>query len=233
MHFISVLLWCFSIAVFVIFGSAFLLMSMVIPPSRLHRVGGLTCRLLLLAAGQRIRVSGSFPSPKEGPYIYMFNHASLLDNLVVMSVLPEFTCAIGKREQFKIPIWGAILRRWGAVPIDRNQLKQAIESLNQVGRLLSVGRSLLIAPEGTRSPNGQLLPFKKGPFHLAVQHQIPVVPMVISGAFQSKRKGSWLLRPGTIRVKVLSPVAHKQDESGTANDFLVRVRHVFEHGMNV
>ena len=228
---ISIFLWCLSIATFLILGSLFLLVSLLIPPARLHGLGRLACRLVLLAAGQRLQLSGAFPSAKDGPHIYMFNHTSLLDNLVVISALPELTSAIGKKEQFKIPIWGSILRRWGAVPIDRSCLSQAIESLNAVGRLFDDGRSLLIAPEGTRSTTGELLPFKKGPFHLAVAHQVSVVPMVITGAYESKHRGTWQLRPGLIKISIRPAVHHVPNTPETHMEFLNRVRQAFEDGL--
>jgi len=142
----------------------------------------------------------------DGPYIYMFNHTSILDTFVVMAILPEFTSAIGKKEQFRIPIWGTILRRWGTLPIDRHALTAAIENLDRVGESFARGRSVLIAPEGTRSHDGRLGPFKKGPFHIASRYQARLVPIAIVGAFRAKHKGSWILRPGVIQARIGLPL---------------------------
>ena len=102
----------------------------------------------------------------------MFNHTSLLDTFIVVALIPEFTGAIGKKEQFKIPIWGAVLRRWGVVGIERDNVAEAVRSLGAVEEAVKSGVSLLIAPEGTRSPDGTLGVFKKGPFHVAKYQNI-------------------------------------------------------------
>ena len=109
-----------------------------------------------------------------------------------------------KQEQFSVPLWGWLLRRWGVVPLDRAKLKSAIRSLGKVEESVRAGRSLLISPEGTRSPDGRLLPFKKGPFHVASGTGAPLVPILIDGAHRSKPRSGWHLYPGTIRVRVES-----------------------------
>jgi len=138
--------------------------------------------------------------------MYLFNHTSLLDTFIVICLIPEFTGAIGKAEQFRIPIWGWVLRRWGAVPINRSELRTAIDQLGQVEAAIKEGRSLLISPEGTRSQDGRMLPFKKGPFHVAQNTQVTLVPMTIRGAYRAKRKSSWRLHPNIIEVIVGTPI---------------------------
>jgi len=190
---------------------SFFLLALIIPPRALAGPARWACRGILLGAGQWVTIERRFPAIADGPYVYMFNHTSLLDTFVVLAVIPEFTGAIGKKEQFDVPLWGWILRRWGAVPIDRAQLGQAIESLGKVEEALAGGTSLLISPEGTRSTDGRLAPFKKGPFHVAYNTQTPIVPLTLFGAYEAKRKGSWRLRPGTIRVQVGPPIAPVPD----------------------
>jgi len=130
----------------------------------------------------------------------MFNHTSLLDTFIMIATIPEFVAAIGKKEQFQVPLWGWILRRWGAVPIDRTNLNHAKESLKIVQHALLQGRSLLIAPEGTRSHDGSLGKLKKGPFHVSLNTNSCIVPVRIHGAFAAKNRSSWLLTPQTITV---------------------------------
>ena len=198
----SCLLWTTSILSFIIFGLGFILLSFVVPVQWLQPLGRWVSRAILLAAGQRIALTDHFPAPKNGPYIYMFNHTSLLDTFILIATIPEFTAAIGKAEQFQIPIWGYILRRWGAVAIHRGALSQAISALGTVEASLKSGRSLLISPEGTRSADGRLTAFKKGPFHVAMNVPTPIVPIGIIGAFKAKSKGDWLLRPNRIQVRI-------------------------------
>jgi 1-acyl-sn-glycerol-3-phosphate acyltransferase len=204
--------------VFILGGGLYFLTSLLIPPSRMQPVGKWACRAILFAAGQRIKLVGKFPRLDEGPYIYIFNHTSLLDTFVIVSLLPEFTGAIGKQEQFSVPLWGWILKRWGAMPIDRGDVDESIRRLDRVEKSVQGGLSLMIAPEGTRSPDGQLGPFKKGPFHIAVNTKTRVVPMVINGAFRAKHKGSWLLRPGVIKVQIAPTIEHTKERDWTVTE---------------
>ena len=206
---LSAALWLRTLLCFGLLGTLYIGLSLFVSPCRLQPMGKWACGVFLRAAGQKLRIEGEFPALENGPYMYLFNHASMLDTFIAIAVLPEFTGAIGKKEQFTIPIWGRILRHWGAVPIERGNLNFAIQSLNKGEAVLSDGRSLLIAPEGTRSPNGQLLPFKKGPFHMAANTQTPIVLLAITGAFEAKKKGDWQLRPGTITVQVLPTIDSK------------------------
>lgn len=211
----SIVLWTLSLAVFVCFGLIFIIVSFCVPPRWLHPLARWVSRGILFAAGQRLHQTGVFPDPKDGPYIYMFNHTSLLDTFVVMALIPEFTGAIGKAEQFTVPIWGSVLRRWGAVPIERHDLTSAISQLAQVEAALRDGTSLLISPEGTRSPDGRMLPFKKGPFHTALNTHATIVPIALVGVFNAKRKGSWRLLPNRIEVKVASAISIGINEQWT------------------
>ena len=203
---LSLVLWIQTILCFLVLGLCFIAVSFFVPPHWLHTPARWVCRLVLLMAGQRIRQVGHFPPIQAGPYMYVFNHSSLLDTFIVISLIPEFTGAIGKAEQFTIPVWGWILRRWGAVPINRGELRTAIDQLGQVEAAIKAGRSLLISPEGTRSKDGRMLPFKKGPFHVALNTQVNIVPMSIRDAHRAKRKGRWRLQPNCIEVRIADPI---------------------------
>lgn len=216
---VSSILWVSSILSFSFFGIAFICLSFVVPFAWLQPLARLVSRVVLLAAGQRIQLHSPCPPPRDGPYIYMFNHTSLLDTFVLLAIIPEFTAAIGKAEQFKIPIWGTMLRRWGAVPIHRSDLSRAISELGAVEASLKSGRSLLISPEGTRSPNGRLTTFKKGPFHVAMNAPTTIVPIGIVGAYKAKRKGDWTLRPNCIHVYV-APCIYPSDPAFESKELL-------------
>ena len=223
---VSIFLWAVSSTLFLIFGLVYFFLSILVPPKWLHLFAKAICRLFLLGAGQWLRLENTFPNPAKGPYIYVFNHTSLLDTFILVSVLPEFTGAIGKKEQFSIPLWGWILKRWGVVPIDRKALRDAIRSLQVVEKSLQHGLSLLISPEGTRSLDGTLQSFKKGAFHVALHTQTPIVPICIFGAHSSKNRSSWRLRPGTIRVKVARTIVPSQLDSCTVESLRAETRAV-------
>jgi len=199
---VSSLLWLSSGSFFLVLGAVYLSLSLLFKPPTLQPLVRKACRLLLFFAGQRLRVVGDFPSVEHGPYFYMFNHSSMLDTFIIISQLPEYTGAVGKKEQFTQPIWGAILKRWGAIPIDRENLERAIESLNVAAQDMGGGLSLLVAPEGTRSHDGGLGEFKKGPFHLARDLGFPIIPLGIRGAYEAKRKGSLHIKPGIIEFHI-------------------------------
>ena len=142
MYILSILLWTLSTALFIVLGGAYFFLSILFPPKKLHFFAKVLCRIFLLCAGQRLHLENAFPQVENGPYIYVFNHTSLLDTFILVAVLPEFTGAIGKKEQFSIPLWGWILKRWGVVPIDRSALRDAIRSLQVVEKSLQNGLSL-------------------------------------------------------------------------------------------
>ena len=201
---VSLLLWTTATLSFLSLGLILILLSFVISFRTMQPLPRVFCRLILFAAGQRLVLKTPMPSVVHGPYLYMFNHASMLDTLIMIAIIPEYTMAIGKAEQFDVPIWGTLIKRWGAVPIHRKDLQRAIQQLEAVSNALRQGDSLLISPEGTRSPDGRLLAFKKGPFHVALSQPTPIVPVAIIGAHLAKRKDSWLLLPSTIEIRVAS-----------------------------
>ena len=143
----------------------------------------------------------------------MFNHTSMLDTFICIAVIDEWMGAVGKKEQFRIPIWGGILRKWGAVPLDRQNLNKAKGQLNDVVLFLQAGKALLIAPEGTRSSTPTLQTLKKGPFHVALQSRAHIIPMHISGAFEAKNIHSWRLRPGHIKISFRPPIQPQEDDN--------------------
>jgi 1-acyl-sn-glycerol-3-phosphate acyltransferase len=155
------------------------------------------CSILLWAMGQKTVLSGTWPE-QDTPRIYVFNHSSLLDTLVCIAHIDEYTASIGKKEQFSIPIWGRILRHWGCIPIDRQNREKAIQQLEELRTVFSGDKGLLVSPEGTRSRTGELLPFKKGPFHIAEQCKAHIIPIALCGAFASKNKNSWRIQRGII-----------------------------------
>ena len=210
---LSLALWAMSVAYFGLCALLYLIASLVLSAQTVWPLAVMACRGVLVTMGQRLVILGEPPASEARPCIYVFNHTSILDTFIVVSMIDEFFAAVGKAEQFQIPVWGRLVRRWGVVPLERAHLTEAIASLDRVGTSLAEGRSLLIAPEGTRSPDGSLLPFKKGAFHLAMNHQAPIVPIVIQGAHDAKHRGDWRLRPGTLSASFGPPIIPSPDES--------------------
>jgi 1-acyl-sn-glycerol-3-phosphate acyltransferase len=176
-------------------------------PSLLYRLGRLGVRLGLSIAGVKLVVHDQDKLPSGQHFIYMMNHASNLDVPAVFLVIKGQVRALGKKELFRLPVLATAMRMGGFLPIDRSNRERAIESMRQAAGIAREGASFLLAPEGTRSRNGRLLPFKKGGFYLAIDSGVPIVPITVRGAYQLMPPGSFSIRPGTIEILFHSPVA--------------------------
>ncbi len=139
-------------------------------------------------------------------YIFMANHTSNLDPPVLIPTIPGRCSVLVKKELFRIPILGTGMKMASLVPVDRSDRESAIESVNAATAVLRQGLHMLIFPEGTRSSDGRLLPFKKGPFHLAIAAQVFIVPVTVLGAHELWPKDSFALRPGTVTVVFHQPI---------------------------
>ena len=157
-------------------------------------------------AGVRIEIRGSEHLQPGRNYIFMSNHVSNLDAPVLIPVIPGRCSVLVKKELFRIPILGTGMKVADLVPVDRSNREAAIESVNAAVRVLQQGLHMLIFPEGTRSEDGRLLPFKKGPFHLAMESGVPIVPVTLLGTFESWPKKRFALRAGTVTVLFHPPL---------------------------
>lgn len=164
-------------------------------------------RNLSRMCGVRVRVIG-LERLGHGPYMFTPNHQSHFDIAAVLGYLPGNNRFAAKKEMFSQPVLGAVLRTMGMIPIDRDNPLEAIQLLNQ---LTVDAFSTVIFPEGTRSRDGQLLPFKKGPFVAAIHLGIPVVPVVCKGTREVMPKGKYLsIVPGEVELVVLEPIPTKE-----------------------
>lgn len=139
-------------------------------------------------------------------YIFMANHVSNLDPPVLIPSIPGRCSVLVKKELFRTPILGTGMHQADLVPVDRSDREAAIESIRAATEVLKKGLHMVIYPEGTRSSDGRLLPFKKGPFHLAMDSGVPVVPVTILGTFESWPKTRFALHRGTATVVFHPPI---------------------------
>lgn len=162
--------------------------------------------LSLAAAGVRLEVQGEEHLWSHRPAVFLFNHQSQLDVPIVGGLLRRDFTAVAKKELADNP--GFALIGWLAdiAYVDRSDSRQALKALEPAVNALRNGKSLAIAPEGTRSPTAKLLPFKKGAFHVAMQARVPIVPIVIRNAGELMESHSLLITPGVVQVCVLPPV---------------------------
>ena len=160
-------------------------------------------RNLARLCGVRVRVHG-LEHLGEGPYVFTPNHQSHFDIPALLGYLPGNNRFAAKKELFREPVLGMVLRTLGMIPVDRDNPMEAVTRLN---RLKQEGFSAIVFPEGTRSRDGRLLPFKKGAFVAAIELDVPVVPVVCKGTQTVMPKGGYLsIVPGDVDLIVLEPI---------------------------
>ncbi|CAN6240964.1 unnamed protein product [Urochloa humidicola] len=188
--------------------------------------GHVTGRMLLWILGNPIKVEGAEHLNTRG--IFICNHASPLDIFLVMWLAPTGTVGIAKKEIIWYPLFGQLYVLANHLRIDRSNPAAAIESMKEVARqVVKNNLSLILFPEGTRSRDGRLLPFKKGFVHAALQTRLPIVPIVVTGTHQAWRNNSVRVRPVPLTVKVLPPVSTDGWEEGRINEYVEMVRSLY------
>ena len=165
----------------------------------------------LRLSGIRLEVERLAPVP-DGPVIFASNHESALDIWALFMALPRSLRFVAKAELFRIPVFGAYLRLARFVPVDRHNRARAVAALEAAAEVVRAGTSIIAFPEGTRSADGRVHAFKKGPFVLAQAAGVPVVPVAIAGASALVPKGEIRIRRGTIRLSI-GPAVHPADHS--------------------
>lgn len=161
-------------------------------------------------AGVRVQVEGAERIDPAGTYIFMSNHVSNLDPPVLITRLPRRTSVLVKKELFQVPVLGRAMLMGDLVPVDRRNREAAVNSMRLAGDVMRKGLNMTVFPEGTRSHDGRLLPFKKGPFYLSMDSGIPIVPITIVGSEALMSKGSLLIRPGTVQLVFHPPISPAQ-----------------------
>jgi len=165
-----------------------------------------TVRAALQLAGVRIEVIGRENLHTQRPCIYMANHQSNLDPPVLFALLPPRIAFMGKKSLFSIPVLGAAMRLGDFVPVHREHPEEARASVDDALEKLNRGVTFLVYPEGKRSLDGRLLPFKHGVFLLAIRAGVSIVPITVDGVERIMAKGKWEIYPGVVRVTVHPPV---------------------------
>jgi 1-acyl-sn-glycerol-3-phosphate acyltransferase len=179
----------------------------------------LSARNLARLCGVRVHVHGLEHLRGTGPYIFAPNHQSNFDIAALLGHLPGQNRFVAKKELFGEPVLGTVLRTLGMIPVDRDNPLEAIDLLNEAAH---EGSSLIIFPEGTRSRDGQLLPFKKGPFIAAIHLKLPIVPVVCVGTSAVMPKGGYLaIVSGDVDIFIEPPITTDTlgyDDRGSLRD---------------
>lgn len=204
-------------------GPVALLIGLLRWKSGMYTLGHGGVGLALVLAGIRYRVTGREHLPSTA-VVFCSNHESNVDPAVLFRALHPRLHVLYKAELHKFPLMGTILDVGGYVPIDRSDRQKAMASIDAGAASLRAGNSFLIFPEGTRSRTGALLPFKKGGFIMAIQAQVPIVPVAISGGRAAMRKGSPIVRPVHVSVRVGKPIPTTGMTLDDRDELISRVR---------
>ena len=177
---------------------------MGVPKSVIWSFGKMQTRNLCRALGVHVTIEGGELVEQGGPFIFTPNHQAHIDIAALLGYLPGNNRFASKTELFDEPVLGAAMRTLGMLPVDRDDPMKSIDVLNKATK---AGDSIIIFPEGTRSLDGSLLPFKKGAFVAAIEMGAPVVPVIVKGSRRVMPKGGYLsIHPGDVEIIVKPPI---------------------------
>jgi 1-acyl-sn-glycerol-3-phosphate acyltransferase len=199
------------------------------------RLGRVWIDWILATFRVRIEATGLENLPTHAPIVLMSNHQSLVDIAAIVSTLPRTQSwrFVAKRELTRIPIFGQALSLSGHVIIDRGDRERAVASLRRAAQIIRAGTTVIVFPEGTRSPRGNLRAFKSGPFHLAIEAQVPIVPVTVSGSQRITPKGELRVHPGAVRITYGKPIPTRGLVLDDRKQLAQRVREAIAAGYDV
>jgi len=203
----TLLCWVIFLFTTVVLGTVAILLSLFDPSGNIpHRVARLWGKIQLRITGTRVQIMGLDHIAPEKSYILVSNHQSTFDIFALLGYLPIQFRWTAKAELFRTPFMGWAMSRIGYIPIERGSPKKAYRSMLRAAEVVRKGTSVIIFPEGTRSPDGNLQPFKKGVFLIALKSQAPILPITIQGTSKIMRKGDWRTYPGQVRIQIDPPI---------------------------
>jgi 1-acyl-sn-glycerol-3-phosphate acyltransferase len=197
----AVLLWTASGIHFAVVSTFLILLRIFIDPRRNDWPQRVFFRNILRLAGVKFEVQRAPGFDAQRTSIFVSNHVNIFDPFVIYSAIPQFVRGFELESHFKIPIYGWMMGRFGNIAVPDAPGRKSLEVMIARARAaLDCGVSLIAFPEGSRTRNGHVQPFKKGIFSLAQKFEVPIVPVSIVGSYEFFQTGNWMLRPSTIKV---------------------------------
>jgi 1-acyl-sn-glycerol-3-phosphate acyltransferase len=221
----SIIAWTGGVVNTIFWGTLSLIFSLFDSSGKLqHLCSRWWSRINLKISGTRVAVSGQENAIKDGPQIFASNHQSIYDILMLSGYLPVQFRWLAKKELFNIPFMGWHMSRMGYIKIDRSNMRQAALSFRKAAEKIKSGVSVVIFPEGTRSSDGKLQPFKPGLFSLALHSGVPIVPVSINGSKDIVKKGSLRVNLGKISMILGKPIDVSKYQKGDKTKLMKEVR---------
>lgn len=222
---ISAFIWITGI-IYVSFFLVFILLCTYIFPERIYDPWlKKMMRFLFFLMGTKVEVTGLQYIAPNTTYLFMANHVSLLDPPLLVGFVPGPVRGMEAHSHHSWPLYGWVMKRLGNIPIDRESVHKSVASFRQIINLLENGRSMIILPEGHRTTDGRIKPFKKLPFAMAKETNCGIIPIGLSGLYQLKRKGSWIIRPSKIKISFGPEILIEQIAGLSATELRDYVRH--------
>ena len=191
-----------------------------------HKIGRLWAKSILIISGIDVQVKGTCHIAPSRSIIVMVNHQSNFDIPVLLAHLPIQFRWLAKAELFKIPVFGQAMRGCGYISINRSDRESAFQSLAKAAATIKGGTSVLVFPEGTRSLDGKIQTFKKGPFVLAADAGVPILPVVINGTWSIMPKNRLTIIPRKVTLDILPPFETSQYDRATKDQLMDKTRHL-------
>ena len=219
--------WALSLPIAALISFPWVLITGDIRP--LYKIGMWSARTGVRLAGIRVRIVGLEQLDTRRTYVFMSNHVSNIDPPVLLPRIPGRTSVMAKQELFNVPILGKAMRMASLVPVNRGDRDAGVSAVRNATQVVKQGIHMTIFVEGHRSFDGKLLPFKKGPFYLAEECHVPLVPVTISGSHFIMPKGRFAMKGGTVTLIFHQPI--EPEEFGTREELMERVRAVINGGL--
>lgn len=197
-------------------GTMGLLNATVLPSDRSEFLNRLYCKGQLALTGCNWKAVVHPDVDPEQPYMFAQNHTNLFDHVTLYNATPHFKQGLELEKHFKIPLYGWFMKARGTIPVRSGREGQTPEIMDNMRREIAAGHSILAFPEGHRTLDGRVGPFRKGVFFIARDLGLPIAPVAVTGMYRVNRKGSWLIRPGqdvTVFVEKPIPTAGLPDSA--------------------
>jgi 1-acyl-sn-glycerol-3-phosphate acyltransferase len=184
----------------------------------------LLCRILPAMFGIRVKTLGLEKLDPEKTYLFMANHVNIFDGFILYGYIPHFIRGVELEDHFSWPVWGTITRRMGNIPISHKNTVEALKSLDIAQTSLSMGTSIVILPEGHRTRDGKLQHFMRGPFMLAKNAEVDIIPIVMKGLWERKSVKSKIVRPGSVELVFGKPITSELTKQLSDKELKDKVR---------